>query len=70
MSYPHIDPKTYLRLQEHDFAKSPDHFSQPRIFAVGSRPAVICNTLGNIVASGMAHIRTAFRRTTSVIVFK
>jgi len=62
MSYPHIDPKTYLRIQDHAVGKTSHRYGQPRIFAAGSRCAAICSALRGFVGAGLKNIRTAARK--------
>lgn len=65
MSYPHIDPNTYLRLQEQEFGKSPVRYGPARFFAVGSRASVFFDKLRSAAGSGLGHIRTALLEDTS-----
>jgi len=62
MSYPHIDPKTYLRLQAQDTARPLECFGPPRIFAVGSLGAVICDVLRGMPVSVIKGIVATLRK--------
>ena len=61
MSYPHIDPKTYLRIQAQDTARRLACFGPPRIFAVGSRGAAICDVLRGMPVSAIKGIVATLR---------
>ena len=62
MSYPHIDPKTYLRLQAQDTERPLECFGPPRIFAVGSRGAVIADVLRSMPVSAIKGIVAALHK--------
>ena len=62
MSYPHIDPKTYLSILEHDIGRSPINSGRFRIFAVGSRAGVFCDMLRGIPASAINSVGAALRK--------
>lgn len=62
MAYPHIDPKTYLLIQDHAFGRTSHRYGQPRIYAAGSRSALICSTLRGFIGAGFTNIRTAARK--------
>jgi len=53
MSYPYIDPNTYLRIQDHDHGISPKTFVTPRLFRAGSWTSAIIRGLG-VIASTIA----------------